>query len=251
MIEIRGLHKVYPSRSASVVALEDVSFAVREREFLSIVGPSGCGKSTILRLILGLLPKTQGEILFKGAPIAGTQFGMGMVYQAPTLLPWRTVTENVLFPLEMHGRKVAPFRRRAQELIRSVGLQGFEDKYPHELSGGMQQRTALCRALIEDPAVLLMDEPFAALDALTRERLNLEMLRIWTETQKTVVFVTHSVEEAVFLSDRIVVMTPRPGRVASTVDIELERPRTLETKNRPRFVDHVSDIKSRLMQFVA
>jgi NitT/TauT family transport system ATP-binding protein len=203
-----------------------MAFAVGDNEFLSIVGPSGCGKSTLLRLIAGLVEPTSGLVAFDGAPVTGPRRDVGMVFQSPLLLEWRTVLQNVLLPIEFLRLPVRDFRQRAYDLIELAGLKGFEDHYPRSLSGGMQQRVGICRALVADPRVLVMDEPFAALDALTREELSFELLKIWEERKKTVVFVTHSIHEAVLLSNRVVVMTPRPGRVAGIIDIPLPRPRT-------------------------
>jgi NitT/TauT family transport system ATP-binding protein len=235
-IEIQNLYKVYPARSGEVVhALEDVSFSVRNQEFLTIVGRSGCGKTTILKILAGLLLKTSGSVRVQGAEVDGPRPDVGIVFQAPTLPPWRTVLRNVELPIEILGLDVGVHKHRAMELLRFVGLEGFEYRYPRELSGGMQQRVSICRALIHDPPLLLMDEPFGALDALTREEMNLELLRIWQEQKKTSVLITHSIEEAIFLSDRIVVMTPRPGRVERIVEVVLPRPRTPEMRHMPEF----------------
>ncbi|RBM23000.1 ABC transporter ATP-binding protein [Streptomyces sp. PT12] len=227
-IEVAGLEKLYrPRKSAPTHALSDIDFQVRRGEFVSIVGPSGCGKTTLLKILAGLLPKTSGTVRVAGHEVAGPMAEIGMVFQAATLLPWRTILQNVMVPVEVQHLDRARHRERARGLLEMVGLQDFADKYPHELSGGMQQRAGICRALVHDPAVLLMDEPFGALDAMTREYMNVELLRIWRESGQTIVFVTHSIPEAVFLSDRVVVMTPRPGRIAEIVDITLDRPRDL------------------------
>lgn len=212
-----------------------MSFAVEEKEFLSIVGPSGCGKSTLLRLIAGLLATTSGRIEFDGAEVTGPRRDVGIVFQSPLLLEWRTAFQNVLLPIEFLRLNVDDFRQRAHELLDLAGLKGFEHHHPRSLSGGMQQRVGICRALIADPRVLVMDEPFGALDALTREELSFELLRIWEERKKTVVFVTHSIDEAVLLSNRVVVMTPRPGKVAGIVEVRLPRPRTPEMEFSPEF----------------
>lgn len=228
-IEVSELGKVYrPRRTSPVVALEDINFTVRQGEFVSLVGPSGCGKTTLLKLLAGLIGRTSGSARLAGEEIEGSRRDVGMVFQAATLLPWRTILENVMLPVEVQKLDRKVYRQRARELLSMVGLDGFEDRHPKELSGGMQQRAGICRALVHDPDVLLMDEPFGALDAMTREYMNLELLRIWRESGKTVVLVTHSIPEAVFLSDRVVVMSPRPGRIVELVDIELERPRRLE-----------------------
>jgi len=195
---------------------------------VTVVGASGCGKSTLLKLIGALLPPTEGRVLRGGRPVQGPSRDVGIVFQSPVLLPWRSALDNVLFPIEIMGWPVGKYRAEADRLIELVGLQGFEQSLPRELSGGMQQRVSICRALIHDPPLLLMDEPFGALDAMTREELGLELLRVWSERRKTVVFVTHSIAEAILLADRVVVMTPRPGRIVTTVSITLPRPRTLE-----------------------
>src|SRR5919108_3364649 len=222
MIEIRGIGKAYRSRHGDVVqALTDVSLEVRDKEFVSLVGPSGCGKSTLLKLVAGLVPPTRGEIVIQGQPVREPFPDVGFVFQSAVLLPWRTVLDNVLFSIEMLGQPREQHRGRALALIELACLAGFERKYPWELSGGMQQRVALCRALVHDPSLLLMDEPFGALDAMTREEMGLELLRIWGERRKTVVFVTHSIPEAILLADRVAVMTPRPGRIVDVLSIDL------------------------------
>ncbi len=249
MIRIENVTKVYPSRDGDdIQALTDLNLNVAENEFLSVVGPSGCGKSTLLKLIVGLLPITSGEILFHGQPVRGPRTDVGMVFQEPVLLPWRTVKENVMFPVEILKRSDRDYASEADRLLRTVGLGGFERKMPYELSGGMQQRAAICRALIHDPRVLVMDEPFGALDAMTREEMGAELLRIWQEFRKTVVFVTHSIREAVWLSDRVVVMTARPAKIADVITIDLPRPRTAKMQFLPefgRYVEHIGSIIAR------
>ncbi|MBI4269638.1 MAG: ABC transporter [Candidatus Rokubacteria bacterium RIFCSPLOWO2_12_FULL_71_22] len=223
----------YRAESGPVEALRDITLEVGRGELVALVGPSGCGKSTLLRIIAGLRPATAGRVLVDRRPVTRPIAAVGMVFQAPVLLKWRAIVENVLLAAELSGLDPAAYRARAEELLALVGLGGFDDKLPRELSGGMQQRAALCRALLLDPPLLLMDEPFGALDAMTRDELGLELLRVWGEgsrTRKTVVFVTHSIPEAVFLADRVVVMTPRPGRVAETFPVGLPRPRTVETR---------------------
>jgi NitT/TauT family transport system ATP-binding protein len=200
---------------------------VQENEFVTVVGRSGCGKSTLLRLIAGLIPLSSGAISIAGRPVAGPRRDVAMVFQRPALLPWRSVLDNVLLPAEIQRLDKREALREAHELLGLTGLDGFEHAHPYELSGGMQQRVALCRALLPRPRVLLMDEPFAALDALTREDLSLELQRLWQERRKTIVFVTHSIEESIVLSDRVVVMTPRPGRIQRVIEVELPRPRTV------------------------
>ncbi|KAA9381540.1 ABC transporter ATP-binding protein [Microbispora amethystogenes] len=227
-IDVRGLQKIYrPRKSEPTHALADVDFAVRKGEFVAVVGPSGCGKTTLLKILAGLVQRSEGTVRISGVDVDGPKREVGMVFQAPTLLPWRTILENVLVPVEVQKLDKTAHRKRAVELLDMVGLGGFADKYPNELSGGMQQRAGICRALVHDPAVLLLDEPFGALDAMTREYMNVELLRIWRESRKTAVLVTHSIPEAVFLSDRVIVMTPRPGRIAEIIDIDLDRPRDL------------------------
>ena len=243
-IEARGLSMRYLTYGGEVVhALEDISFDVGEGEFMSVVGPSGCGKSTLLRILAGLLEPSDGEARLRGTPITGPRRDVGVVFQEANLLPWRTVFENTMLPAEIQGLDRARCAERARALLRLVGLAGFEDKYPMELSGGMQQRTAITRALLHDPALLLMDEPFGALDAMTREQMNLELLRIWSEQRKTVFFITHSIPEAVFLGDRVVVMTPRPGRIAEVLDVDLPRPRSLDAMGATRFGEMVTHIR--------
>jgi len=218
----------FRTQQGKLWALAGVSFRVAPGEFLCIVGPSGCGKTTLLRILGGLAKPTGGSVYLEGEPLTAPRRRIGFVFQKAALLPWRTVLENVTLPLEIQGVEAAEARRRAEELLELVGLAGFEGAYPHELSGGMEQRVAIARALVHDPAILLLDEPFGALDALTRERMNLELLRIWRAKRKTVVMVTHSIQEAVFLADRVLVMSPRPGRIEASFPIPLPRPRRLE-----------------------
>jgi NitT/TauT family transport system ATP-binding protein len=226
VLEARGVSLTYASAAGDVHALADVSLTVAPGEFLSILGPSGCGKSTLLSILGGLLRATSGDAVLDGRPLVVPTPRIGFVFQEPVLLPWRTVLENVLLPVQIQrlgGRHDA----RAHELLDLLGLHAFARHYPRELSGGMRQRVAIARALLLDPEVLLMDEPFGALDAINRERMNLELLRVWQGSRKTIVFVTHSIPEAVFLSDRVVAMTERPGRVKETWVVTLPRPRTL------------------------
>ena len=210
------------------MALQDVSFDIGKGEFVSVVGTSGCGKTTLLKIVAGLIPISGGEVLIGGSSVEGPRRDIGFVFQQPVLLPWRTVLENTLLPIEVMGLPLEQYRERAHEILDMVGLTDFADRYPFELSGGMQQRVSITRALVYDPDVLLMDEPFGALDAMTREAMNLELLRIWSNSGKTVLFVTHSISEAIFLSDRVVALTPRPGRLADTVQVDLPRPRRLD-----------------------
>jgi NitT/TauT family transport system ATP-binding protein len=232
---VQGLSKVYASHDGPVRALDQVSVRARRGEFLSVLGPSGCGKSTFLMIAAGLLRPSSGAVIIDGAPVTRPRTDIGIVFQSPVLLEWRTALGNVMLQAEAKKLERAAAQGRARELLRAVGLSGFEDKYPHELSGGMCQRVSLCRALIHDPSQLLMDEPFGALDALTRDQLVLDLQQIWNERRMTVLFITHSVPEAVFLSDRIMVMTPRPGRVDRVIDIDLPRPRTLAMREMPEF----------------
>ena len=244
-LKIQGVSKRYTSRDGTdTVALQDVSLNVGPAEFVTLVGASGCGKSTLLRLVCGLLPTTAGSIVLGGKHVQEPRDDTAMVFQAPTLLPWATIVDNVLFPLRMLGKLHANSRDHALKLLKLAGLEGFEHKYPRELSGGMQQRAAICRGLVQQPSVLLMDEPFGALDALTREEMSLELLRIWSENPMTVLFVTHSISEAVLLADRVVVMSPRPGRVAEVIPIHLPRPRNFDQLALPEAQDAVRRIRS-------
>jgi NitT/TauT family transport system ATP-binding protein len=239
LITIDELTKTFQTLAGPpTLALQGVCTSIEENEFVTIVGPSGCGKSTLLKLIAGVIPPTSGRILFRGRLLQGPTSEIGMVFQAPVLMPWRTVIDNVLFPIEMLGRPAAEFRAEAQRLLDLVGLTGFEKAYPRELSGGMQQRVSICRALIYDPPLLLMDEPFGALDAMTREELGMQLLRVWHERKKTVVFVTHSIPEAVLLADRVIVMAPRPGRVVRELVVELPRPRSIEMEFSREFAEY-------------
>jgi NitT/TauT family transport system ATP-binding protein len=236
LIDFESVSRSFRSRDGDeVLALRDVSLGIARNELVTLVGPSGCGKSTLLRIAAGLILPTQGVARIDGQAIREPRDETGIVFQSPTLLPWASVLDNVLFPLRMMGRMGPDAHERARALIRLVGLEGFEHKSPRELSGGMQQRVAICRALIHEPEVLLMDEPFGALDALTREEMTLELLRIWTAQPKTIVFVTHSIPEAVLLADRVVVMSPRPGRIAEIIDVPLSRPRTFDLEGAPEF----------------
>jgi NitT/TauT family transport system ATP-binding protein len=236
LIRLQGISQVFRSRDgARVAALDDVDLAVGNEQFACIVGPSGCGKSTLLRLVAGLIAPTRGTIEVGGLRVDGPREDVGIVFQKPTLFPWASVLENVLMPLKLMGRPTASHRQRAMDLLEMVGLGGFETRLPGELSGGMQQRAAICRALIHDPPILLMDEPFGALDALTREEMTLELLSIWQERRKTIVFVTHSITEAVLLADKVVVMSARPGRIVSDLDVALPRPRSFAQEGLPEF----------------
>jgi NitT/TauT family transport system ATP-binding protein len=244
LISVSGLNKVYRTREgADIQALSNVNFQIREGEFITVVGPSGCGKSTLLKILAGILRRTSGEVALRQQPIDGPSRDVGVVFQAPVLLPWRTVLENVMLPVEIQKRDRVQYAEHARTYLKMVGLENFGGKYPNELSGGMQQRVGISRALVHDPALLLMDEPFGALDAMTREAMNLELLRIWTESKKTVLLVTHSIPEAVYLADRVIVMSPRPGRISEIMDIDLPRPRPLEIINSEAFGRHVVAIR--------
>jgi NitT/TauT family transport system ATP-binding protein len=246
LIVVDHVAKVFSGGARTVTALESVSFEIPTANFVSIVGPSGCGKSTLLKVISGLLPASTGKIAVNGKPVAGPLENVGMVFQAPVLLKWRSVLGNILLPAEFARLDVASHVDKARALIKLVGLEGFEEMYPYELSGGMQQRVSLCRALVTDPQLLLMDEPFGALDAMTRDELDLELLRIWEERKKTVLFVTHSIQEAVFLSDRVFVMSARPGRLLEIITVDLPRPRTLEMMSVARFGEYTLRIRALL-----
>jgi NitT/TauT family transport system ATP-binding protein len=234
-LELRNLTKVYATDDGPVRALDQVSVVQRQGEFLSILGPSGCGKSTLLMIAAGLLPGSDGLVAVRGQRVAAPRTDVGIVFQSPVLLEWRTALGNVMLQAEARNLDRKAAERRARELLAAVGLSGFEHKYPDELSGGMRQRVSICRALIHNPPQLLMDEPFGALDALTRDQLGLDVQRLWNETRMTVLFITHSVAEAVFLSDRVIVMTPRPGQIDRIIDIGLPRPRTLAMRESPEF----------------
>ncbi|MYT89710.1 ATP-binding cassette domain-containing protein [Streptomyces sp. SID8359] len=235
-VQLADVQVRFRSKKRDVTALSDISLDVSPGEFVAIVGPSGCGKSTLLKLVAGLLTASSGEVLLGGERVKGPRHDIGYVFQRAALLEWRSALRNILLQAEMRRMPAARARARADELIRMTGLTGFEDAYPHELSGGMQQRVALCRALLHEPPVLLMDEPFGALDALTREQLNTELNRIWRTTGTTVLLVTHSISEAVYLADRVVVMSPRPGTITEIIEVGLPAERDYgETLGRPEF----------------
>jgi len=246
LIVVNEVDRVFLSGDKSVHALDGISFGIEEGSFVSVVGPSGCGKSTLLKIISGLLPSTRGHVLVRGKVVDQPLENVGMVFQAPVLLKWRNVLRNILLPVEFSKLDTAQYVDTARSLIDLVGLKEFEEMYPFELSGGMQQRVSLCRALVTDPGILLMDEPFGALDAMTRDELDLELIRIWEEKRKTVLFVTHNIQEAVFLSDYVVVMSARPGRLLEKMPIELDRPRTLEIMSSALFGEYTLQIRSML-----
>ena len=236
MIRVENLSQVFRRGRMSTHALDRVGLEVRAGEFLAVVGPSGCGKSTLLRLIAGLLQPVSGHVRLNEKQVRGPQTELGIVFQSPVLLEWRTVLDNVLLQLELRGLDPNPYRARAHELLAQVGIGEFAERYPRELSGGMKQRAAIVRALIHDPPLLLMDEPFGALDALTREQMRIDLEALWAQRRKTVVFITHSIDEAVLLADRVIVMSPRPGRIEREIPIALPRPRGLDARKRPEFL---------------
>jgi NitT/TauT family transport system ATP-binding protein len=240
-IEIRAVTKTYGTASGGVLALDTLDLDVAAGEFVAIVGPSGCGKSTLLRLVAGLVPVSTGMISVFGHQVRAPLHDVGIVFQQPILLDWRNVLGNVLFQIDMRGLDVEKYRPRAHDLLRQVGLADFADKRPYELSGGMKQRTAIARSLIHEPPLLMMDEPFGALDALTREQMRLDLEQLWMTTRKTVVFITHSIDEAVLLADRVVVMSPRPGRIEQIIEVGMSRPRGLDARKQARFGE-ISDV---------
>ena len=242
-VGINDVGKIYPSTRGDVTALEAIDLGIPSGRFVSIVGPSGCGKSTLLKCIGGLEPVSSGEIVINGRPLAGPPDRLGIVFQRDVLLDWRSVVDNVLLWAELEGRPSAPLRDRALQLLQRFGLGGYENRHPWELSGGMRQRVSICRALLCDPDLLLMDEPFGALDAMTRDDLNLELTRIWQGSNKTVVFITHSITEAVYLSDVVVMMSRSPGRIIDVLDIGLPRPRPLSMRETPEFGAYTGRIR--------
>jgi NitT/TauT family transport system ATP-binding protein len=246
VVSLRSLSKVFPR--GGVTALQDIDLEIERGEFVSLIGPSGCGKSTLLRVVGDIVEPSAGDVIVNGKPARRARLDRdyGIVFQAPVLYDWRTVAKNISLPLEMLGWSRSRRAERVQEMLDLVELTGFEGHHPWQLSGGMQQRVSIARALSFSPALLLMDEPFGALDEMTRERLNLELLRIWRETGSTVIFVTHSISEAVFLSTRVAVMSPRPGRITSVVPIDLAQPRTNETREQPRFFELVTQVRELL-----
>jgi NitT/TauT family transport system ATP-binding protein len=244
LIEICGVTKTYSTKDGPVESLHQIDVSIPACSFVALVGPSGCGKSTLLKLIAGLIEPTCGSIAVDGRVVRGPDVDIGVVFQTPALLPWRSVLRNVLLPAEMSGDATDKRIAHARELIAMSGLAGFEHKSSWELSGGMQQRVAICRALCQDPKVLLMDEPFGALDAMTRERMNLDLLRIWSETRKTIFLITHSIPEALFLADSVLVMTPRPGSIVAHYDVKLPRPRRLVDLGAPAAQDLLKAIRS-------
>ncbi|MGH2751369.1 MAG: ABC transporter ATP-binding protein [Actinomycetota bacterium] len=246
LLRVDGVTKVFEARDLK--ALEPIDLTINNGEFVTMIGPSGCGKSTLLKIMAGLLPATQGQVVLDTRPVVGPRGDIGIMFQQATLLPWRNALENVMLPIEIrHGAKFAKAKRaKAVELLNSVGLDEFETVYPHELSGGMAQRVAICRMLVTEPSVLLLDEPFGALDELTRDYMNEELQRICDARNATAFMVTHSIPEAVFLADRVVVMSARPGRISDVIDVDLARPRTLDMTTREEFGVIVRDVRSKL-----
>ncbi|MBI3242430.1 MAG: ABC transporter ATP-binding protein [Chloroflexi bacterium] len=244
ILSIHHLTLTYSNGDDNLLALTNLSFDVALGEFLCIVGPSGCGKSSLLKVLAGLRQPTSGQVTFEGQPLTGPREGIGLVFQKANLMPWRTVLQNITLPLELEGMDAGKARARAEELIELVGLSGFEHTRPRHLSGGMEQRVAIARALVHRPNVLLLDEPFGALDALTRERMGLELLRIWDRYRKTVVMVTHSISEAVFLADRVLVFTQRPGSIRADLPVPLPRPRALAQTYSPAFGELATQIRA-------
>jgi NitT/TauT family transport system ATP-binding protein len=243
LITIDGVAKTYQTADGPVESLKPLSFDIGDGEFMAVVGPSGCGKSTLLKMVAGLLPASSGRITLSGVLVDGPPDNVGIVFQSPVLLAWRTVLDNILLQIDMRKLARSAYLPKAQALLAMTGLADFARKLPWQLSGGMQQRASICRALVHDPAVLLMDEPFGALDAMTREKMNLELQRIWFETRKTVLFITHSIPEAVFLADRVLVMSERPGKIAAIYDVALPRPRSLAMMGDPAFVSLTQTIR--------
>lgn len=246
LVSVEDVSQTFTTKRGQLLALDNISLTICKGEFVSIVGPSGCGKSTLMRVVAGLLRPSAGRVTIGDELVTRPHPGVGVVFQRATLLPWRDVSGNITMQLEMRNLDVQRFQKRVDELISLTGLKNFEHAMPHELSGGMQQRVSLCRALIHDPDILLMDEPFGALDAMTREAMNLELQRIWMHKKKTVMFITHSISESVMLSDRVVVMSARPGRVLKAVSIDLSRPRSFQIVGSPEFVAATNEIRQSL-----
>jgi len=247
-VSIQHATKYYKTETGSVHALEDINLEIRKGEFVAIVGPSGCGKSTLLWAMSGLHDLTSGKVILDGKPVEGPRPEIGMIFQEANLLPWRNLQKNIEFPFEIKKIDPAPYQPRIKALLEEVGIGGFENKYPRELSGGMQQRASIVRCLASDPEIILMDEPFGALDAFTRDEMNLLIQKLWMETGKTIIFVTHNVSEAILLADRVVVLTARPGRVAHIFDIDLPRPRTIEETYSPPFIEKIFEIKDTIIE---
>lgn len=241
-IQLKDVDKIYLTKTDAVVAVKRVTFDIQESELIAIVGPSGCGKTTILKMIAGLVPYTSGEITIGGKQVREPQTDLGIIFQDAVLLDWRDVLSNVMMQIEIRGMNRAEYEPRARELLKAVGLDGFENKKPYELSGGMKQRVSICRALVHDPPLLLMDEPFGALDALTREQISMDIQHLWMEKRKTALLITHSIPEAVLLADKVIVMSPRPGRIVTMIDIDLPRPRRWDALDN-RFNEYTAEIR--------
>ena len=244
VISLKNVDLIYAGRSLPVKAVENVSLSAAGGEFVSIVGPSGCGKSTLLKIVSGLLPQSAGSVRVNGQPVKGPQPSVGIVFQSPLLMPWRNILDNVLLQMDMRGLSKNKYRQEARNLLAMTGLSSFEEAYPYQLSGGMQQRVGICRALVHQPQLLIMDEPFGALDAMTREQMMIELQRIWMERKTTVLFITHSLSEAIFLSDRVLVMGPRPGRVVGEFAIDIARPRRIKDERSPAFADLADRVRA-------
>lgn len=247
-VQVEHATKYYKTATGSVHALENINLDIRKGEFVAVVGPSGCGKSTLLWAMSGLHDLTSGKTVINGTPVTGPRPEIGMIFQEANLLPWRNLEKNIRFPFEIKKLDWKPYQPRIESLLAEVGLTGFENKFPRELSGGMQQRASIVRCLAFDPEIILMDEPFGALDAFTRDEMNLLIQKLWMETGKTIVFVTHNVSEAILLADRVVVLTARPGRVAHVFDIDIPRPRTIEETYSPPFIEKIFEIKDTIIQ---
>ncbi|MGB6539032.1 MAG: ABC transporter ATP-binding protein [Xanthobacteraceae bacterium] len=246
-IEVSGVRKIYGAGTAAAVeAVSTVSFTVSQGQFVAILGPSGCGKSTLLMMVGGLEPVSSGHIVVDGEPMAGPRTSIGVMFQDPTLLPWKSAIDNVLFPVRVLKRRIEDYRETAQNLLQQVGLNGFEHKRPHELSGGMRQRVAICRTLVYDPDVLLMDEPFSALDAISRDEMNELLLDLWQQFTKTALFVTHSIREAVLLADRVLVMTRRPATIVEDLAVPFPRPRSMELGENREFNEICRHLRERI-----
>jgi len=244
LLSLEDISVAYPTRKGPVQALERLDLMVQPASFASVLGPSGCGKSTLVKLVAGLLKPTTGSISFDGVASTGARDEVGVAFQQAALLPWKSALDNVLLPLRLKGQSNAAAREQAERLLDLVGLKGSRDSFPHELSGGMQQRVSLARSLVRDPSVLVMDEPFSALDAMTRENMMMELQRVWLDKRPSVLFITHSIAEAVFLSDRVLVMSGRPGRVIMDRTIDLPRPRTLDTLASPKFAELSNELRN-------
>ena len=247
-VEIKGVSKVFRRAQMQTQAIDRVDLSVKPSEFVAVVGPSGCGKSTLLKIIAGLLEPSEGRVEIAGRTISGPHTDLGIVFQSPVLLDWRNVLDNVLVQIDLRGGDVAAYHERARALLAKVGLGGFENRMPRELSGGMRQRAAIVRALIHQPPLLMMDEPFGALDTLTREQMRIDLEKLWLERGQTTFFITHGISEAVALADRVIVMTPRPGRIERIIEIDLPRPRHKAVVTSQRFTDYCDEITECFMR---